>query len=482
MARSQGGAQVGDGTVKTRNWPRRLLIGLNLFLALCILASASAFAYVRWRYGQLDKIDLAEVLGRLGEEEAPGDPMNVLLVGSDTRSNLSKDQQARFGTTEDVGGSRSDTMMILHINPAEEKAAILSIPRDLWVEIRGFKSKQRINIAFDGDRGPHRLITTIRENLGIDIDHFVQVDFDGFKGVVEALGGVKVYFPAPARDRLAELDVPEAGCIELSPDQALAYVRSRALQTFESGRWRTDPTADIGRIARQQDFMRRVMSAAVRAGARNPVKANRIIDKMIDDIRIDKALGTREILKLAQRFRNIDPDSVDMVTLPNVPANVGGAEVLLLKEPEAQQVIDRFNGVSQKPAPGALPNLLPQEVTVRILNGSGIGGQATKVAEDLQAAGFRLATPPTGDADSFRYEKPVIRYHRSARDDAELLAAYLQSGASLQEDRTLVTADIVLVTGTGYEGVRIPGGAATTSTSAAVTEAEPEGAPLQPQC
>lgn len=481
MARSQGGAQVGNGTVKTRNWPRRLLIGLNLFLAVCILAAASGFAYVRWRYGQLDKIDLSEVLGMGEEEEPPGDPMNVLLVGSDTRSNLSKQEQARFGTTDDVGGARSDTMMVLHIDPRQEKAAILSIPRDLWVEIPGYKHKQRINIAFDGPTGAATLITTIRQNLGIDIDHFVQVDFDGFRGVVEALGGVKVYFPAPARDPVAELDVPKAGCIELSPDQALAYVRARNFQTYEAGRWRTDPTADIGRIARQQDFMRRVMGSAVRAGVRNPVKANRIVENMIDDIRIDKALGTGDILKLAQKFRNVNPETVDMITLPNEPANVGGAEVLVLKQPEAQQVIDRFNGI-QPEDPQALPDVLPQEVSVRVLNGSGIGGQASKVAQDLQAVGFRLATPPTGDADSFRYEKPVVRHHPSRRADAKLLAAYLQSGATIQEDPTLVTADIVLVTGTGYEGVRIPGGAATTTTSAPVTEAEPEGAPRQPQC
>ena len=479
MARSQGGAQGGNGK-KTRNWPRRLLIGLNLFLALCILASASAFAYVRWRYGQLDKLNLDDILG-IGGEEPPGDPMNVLLVGSDTRSELTKDEQARFGTSNQVGGKRSDTMMILHIDPEQEKAGILSIPRDLWVEIPGFKNKQRINIAYDGDKGPQTLITTIRENLGIDIDHFVEVDFDGFRGIVEALGGVKVYFPAPARDALAELDVPKAGCIELSPEQALAYVRARHFQTYESGRWRTDPTSDFGRIARQQDFMRRVMSAAIKAGIRDPIKGNRIVDKIVDDITIDRALGTRDMLKLAQRFRNINPESVDMVTLPTVPETIGGAAVLVMKEPEAKQVIDRFNGVDA-PAADALPDILPQEVSVRVLNGTGIGGQATKVAQDLQNAGFRLATPPTGDADSFRYEKPVIRHHPSAREDARLLEAYLQSGATLEVDRTLVTADIVLVTGTGYEGVRIPGGAATTTTSAPVTGAEPKGAPRQPQC
>ena len=467
-----------DGTVKTRNWPRRLLIGINLFLAFCILVSASGFAYVRWRYGQLDKIDLADVLG-LGEEP-PGDPMNVLLVGSDTRENLSREEQARFGTNRDVGGRRSDTMMILHIDPEAEKAGILSIPRDLWVEIPGFKNKQRINIAFDGENGAARLITTIRQNLGVNIDHFVQVDFDGFRGIVEALGGVKVYFPAPARDHLSELDVPEAGCIELSPDQALAYVRSRHFQTYESGRWRTDPTSDFGRIARQQDFMRRVMSAAVRAGIKNPVKANQMVEKIVDDITIDKALGTRDILKLAQRFRNISPDSVDMVTLPTEPEMVGDADVLVLKEPEAQQVIDRFNGITPEEGPRLPEGILPAEVSVRVLNGTGVGGQAGKVAGDLRAVGFGIST--TGDADSFRYEKPVIRYHASRERDAQLLAAYLESGARLLEDSTLVTGDVVLITGTGYEGVRIPGAAATTTTSAPVTEAEPEGAPPQPQC
>jgi len=477
MGRSQGGAAASEGR-SPRNWPRRLLIGVNLFLAVCILASASAFAYVRWRYGQLDKIDLAEVLG-IGEE-APGDPMNVLLVGSDTRSNLSEQDAGRFGDSTDVGGSRSDTMMVLHVDPEAEKAGILSIPRDLWVQIDGFKNKQRINIAYDGDGGPHRLITTIRKNLGVDIDHFVQVDFDGFRGIVDALGGVKVYFPAPARDALAELDIPKAGCIDLDPDQALAYVRSRHYQSKESGKWRTDPTSDFGRIQRQQDFMRRVISAAIKAGVRNPAKANAMVGRIVDDITIDKALGVKDMLSLARRFRNVTPESVDMITLPTEPANIGGAEVLVLKEPEAKQVIDRFNGIDPEGGPRLPEGIVPAEVSVRVLNGSGIGGQASKAAADLQSAGFGVAG--TGDADSFRYEMPVVKYHPSRKIDAQFLAAYLEGGAKLEEDPSLVTADIVLVTGTGYEGVRIPGGAATTTTSAPVTDAKPEGAPPQPQC
>jgi hypothetical protein len=186
------------------------------------------------------------------------------------------------------------------------------------------------------------------------------------------------------------------------------------------------------------------------------------------------------MLALATRFRNLDPASVDMITLPTEPANIGGADVLVMKEAEAKAVIDRFNGVTPESGPRLPEGIIPAEVSVRVLNGTGIGGQASKVASDLAGAGFGLAG--TGDADSYRYEKPVIRYAPSRRIDAQLLAAYLQSGAQLEEDRTLVTADIVLITGTGYEGVRIPGGVATTTTAAPVTDAKPKGAPPQPQC
>src|SRR5205085_8217483 len=128
-------------------------------------------------------------------------------------------------------------------------------------------------------------------------------------------------------------------------------------------------------------------------------------------VTIDKSLSTKDILRLGKRFKSLDPAAVDMITLPGVNANVGGAAVLKPKQPDAQEVIDRFNGTAQEAAAsGPPPNILPSTVTVRVLNGSGVGGQGGQTAARLQAFGFNTAG--TGDADAFNYTTPVIKYGR----------------------------------------------------------------------
>jgi LCP family protein required for cell wall assembly len=252
-----------------RRWPRRILIGLNIFIAFCLVATASVYGYVKFRFGQLDRLSIPGL--RNDGDDDPGQPMNVLFVGSDSRKDISKAEQRAFGTERQVGGERSDTIIVLHIDPQQEKAAILSIPRDLLVTIAGTGRQAKINSAFEG--GPERLIATIKEALRIEIDHYVEVDFNGFRDVVDSIGGVKVYFPAPARDRYTGLDIRTAGCAHLNGEKALQYVRSRHYRYYESGRWREDVRQDLGRIERQQDFIRRVMHKAVRA-ARAPPTLN----------------------------------------------------------------------------------------------------------------------------------------------------------------------------------------------------------------
>lgn len=454
-----------------RRWPRRLLIGLNIFVALMLLATSSGYLYIRWKAGKIDRIDFAcDVLRNCGDDDSD-EPMNVLLVGSDTRATLTKEEQRRYGSARAVGGKRSDTMLILRVDPKAEKAAILSIPRDLYVPITGTDSQDRINTAFDG--GAERLIRTITASLGIQIDHYAEVDFKGFQGIVNAVGPVKVYFPGPARDQLAGLHQKTGGCVPLYGDSALAYVRSRHFEYKENGRWRADPTGDIGRIQRQQDFIRRLMKTALRNGARNPIKLNRLIDEATESVTLDKAFSTKDIRRMAERFKSLEPDSVDMLTLPTVPANVGGKAVLRLKEPEAQEVLDRF--IARAPdangdvAPGQLPSIPPSSVRVRVLNGTGTGGQASEVSSALSRQDFVVAG--TGDADTFKYIQNVIRYGKGQRDKAQLLQAYVQGGAQLREDLTLKGIDLVLITGAEYKGIRDPRGgqAATTTTEPAKT-------------
>src|SRR5207302_4859912 len=117
-------------------------------------------------------------------------------------------------------------------------------------------------------------------------------------------------FPAPARDKVTGLDVKTPGCISLNGDQALAYARSRHFQSFESGHWREDPTADLGRIRRQQDFIRRVVRKAISRGVRNPIKMLGLVDQGVKFIQIDKAMSTKDIFNLGKRFRSLEPDAV----------------------------------------------------------------------------------------------------------------------------------------------------------------------------
>src|SRR5262249_4937567 len=174
------------------------------------------------------------VLHRGGNDD-PGQPMNVLLVGSDNRADLTGADAARNQRDENgnlVTGQRSDTIMVVHVDPRSTKATILSIPRDLWVPIYGTNHSGRINEAYNGGgvQGASRLIKTITTNLGIPIDHYAEVDFVGFKKMVSAVGGVPIYIAAPARDKYSDLNIPQAGCITLTGDQALAWVRSRHFQ------------------------------------------------------------------------------------------------------------------------------------------------------------------------------------------------------------------------------------------------------------
>ena len=471
-----------------RRWPKRLLVGANVFVALSLIATAGTYWYLKRRVGDINRVpELCRVLRNCGDDD-PGRPMNVLLVGSDSRKNLSPAEK-QFGTERQVGGQRSDTILVLHADPRQRKARILSIPRDLAVPIAGSRSEhpQRINTAFE--QGPHGLIETINRSLGIEIDHYAQVDFNGFRGVVEAVGGVTLYFPSPARDQLTGLNIRTPGCVELDGNESLAYVRSREYQYYESGHWRADPTGDLGRIQRQQDFIRRVIRKAAARAGRNPATLKSLLDTAVKNVSLDEAFTTSDIYRLSKRFRSLEPDAVELLSLPTVETRLGDAAVLKLKQPEARQVIDHFLGRDPPPGgearPEAVPDISPNRVRVRVLNGSGVDGQAGQAAQELQAAGFNLAG--TGDGDGFTYSEPVVRYGRGQEDKAKLLKAYLGGGARIEEDSTIRGVDLVLVTGSEFQGVRAPPkpGATTTARAAkpgVTTPAQPRGGPPQPPC
>jgi polyisoprenyl-teichoic acid--peptidoglycan teichoic acid transferase len=471
---------------RPRRWPRRLLIGVNVFVALCLVLTGATYAYLKWQFGKVDKVSLCEVLRNCGDDD-PAQPMNVLLVGSDSREKVSAEEAEQFGDARLVGGERSDTIIVLHVDPQAQRAALMSIPRDLSVVISDGQNRPptRINTAFS--KGPDVLIATIKDQLGIEIDHYAQVDFNTFRGIVDAIGGVSLYFPSPARDTVTGLNVAKPGCVKMDGDVALSYVRSRKYEYFESGKWRTDPTADLGRIERQQSFIRRVLGKASRVG-RNPVRLNSIISSAVPNVKIDDAFSTKDILRLAKRFHSLEPDAVEMLPLPTVGVRERGAAVLKLKQPEAGEIIDRLTG--KAPPPGdpaqaaAPPKVLPGTVRVRVLNGTGADGQAGDAAKALARANFGVAG--TGDAPSESNPQTVIQYGRGQLPKAQLLQAYVDGRTKLVEVPSLRGGDLVLTTGNGFAGIKdapgaspsttattAPKAAATTTTTAAPVPAEP---------
>lgn len=453
-------------------WLIRLLKGAIIFVALCLLLSGGGYLYLRHQIGRIKHVDIPTLT-----PDQPGTTMNVLLVGSDSRANTTGDLADATGKiAEGDRAGLSDTMMILHIDPKQTQAAVLSIPRDLWLNVGG--SKDRINSAY-AIGGPQLLIKTIQDDLGIQINHYAAVDFSGFQNIVDTIGGLKIYLDAPARDVMSGLDQPHAGCIQLDGYQALAYVRSRYYESYEAGRWVSDPTSDFGRIKRQQDFVRRMLKKAVASGISNPLTLNRLIGIGVANLTIDSTMSSRDMVDLARRFRSLDPDSVEMQTLPATPyTTAGGAQVLLLNTDEAQPLIDRING---KPPPD--PSWVrPSDVQLRVLNGNGSSGVASRTAAALQSAGFEITG--SGDADSFSYPSTIIRYGAGGLSKAQLLQRYLGAGASLQQDTTLATADLALVIGADFIGVSATPSAALSPATTVPPQATPPSAKgsLQPAC
>lgn len=417
-------------------WVRRFLVGLVLTSLTMLTGVAGGYWYLNAKLGNAQRIDVPV---------DSGPDTNFLILGSDSRAFVtSEEDAASFG---EVGGERADTLIIVRVDPETKKALLVSLPRDLWVEIPG-RGAAKINSAFQD--GPAGVINTIRHNFAIPIHHYVQVDFAGFRNIVSAMGGVEMYVAAPARDAKTGLDIPTAGCVTLNGDQALAWVRSRNYQYLESGAWRTDPTGDFGRINRQQDFIRRLIAQSLESSITNPARGNNLINESLDNITLDSDLGVSDVFKLVRVFRSGDPNDVEMLTVPADAGRRGSASVVLIRETEAEALFQRLRGE------GSIEGeVQPSNVKVRVLNGTGGAGAATRTSRELGEAGFLPAG--AGDAERFGYSQTEIHYRPGEQAKAELLKRYLGGRGKLVEDDTIgVDADLVLVVGGDFTGVGTP--------------------------
>jgi hypothetical protein len=275
----------------------------------------------------------------------------------------------------------------------------------------------------------------------------VQVDFLGFRDLVEAVDGVPVYFPNPVRDHKTGLNVQQSGCITLDPTQALAFARSRSYEELVDGSWETDPTGDLGRISRQQYFIRLAMQRAIAKGVRNPTTLNSLIDVGITKVTIDDALTPDDIFAIGRKFRSFDPEQLQTYSPEVTDGNVGGASVLFLAESDAnQEMFDVFRGL------GGEAGAETGSVRVQVQNGSGASGQAGQVAEGLGAAGFNVTGQ--GDAETFDFAQTTVRYAPGQEAAADLMRRSVDGPVVLEQVPAIDGADVILITGQDFMGIR----------------------------
>lgn len=320
--------------------------------------------------------------------EATGDALVFLVVGSDSRDGL--DSLVNFGP---AGGQRGDVIMLVKLDQSTGVTQLLSIPRDLWVDIPGH-GMGKINAAY-AYGGPSLMVQTIRENLGIGVNHYVEVDFVGFIAMVDELGGIEMTFPHPARDVSSGLNV-EAGTQTVDGYTALAYARSRKYQELQNGEWQSVNATDLGRTQRQQEVVRLILSELKSPGS--IAEAGQIAGSLAQHMTVDATLARSSVGGLAWDFRGLLTGSIEGQTLPVYGDTIGNASVVIADEPEASETISAFLAGTTVAS--------TDPIRIQVLNGNGISGAAGRMSTTLEEAGFAIAG--VGDAETKDYSTTTV--------------------------------------------------------------------------
>lgn len=374
-------------------------------------------------------------------DTAPGGPVNFLLIGNDSALGIDPNDPIHIGREYDSRGSfNADTISILRVDPASNQAWMLSIPRDLLTDHIPGAGRSRINSALLIG-GPETLVETVSSHFGIEVNHYVEIDFLGFRRLVDALNGVPVWFDRPARDRNTGLNVVEPGCHVLDGAAALSYVRSRSYEEFIDGRWVKVGNSDFGRIERQQDFLVLALNRAVNRGARNPTALAGLIESGADSVVLDSELTPLELIDLGRAFSDFNPENLSRLELRvHTILDENGVYVGEELVPGVhEELFDVFRGASDLSRPGDVTFDVYADDEVLLYEDGGL----------LADLGFDVASSYVYSSDSV---VSVVVYPTGQRSAAEAVARYLIPIPALVED-VLSTGGIRVVLGTGHEQI-----------------------------
>jgi LCP family protein required for cell wall assembly len=457
---------------------RRVLVSVTTVI---VLVAGVTLGYSWYLNHQIHRIKVKGLSANL-VNGADANTENILMVGSTTRCGLAQ-QNAAYGLcSQGVTGVNSDVVMILHLDPAKRTVSVLSIPRDLFIPNARTTGANKIDAALF--QGPTQLVAAIQEDFGIPIQHYVELNFDTFANVVNALGGISMYFPEPVYDAYSGLNVQAPGCIHLNGVQALQVVRARHLQYKGPGVTSADPSdwpaenqSDLARIRRDHEFLRVLSTAVAKNGLTNPITDFHLVSGVAPQLSVDQQFSQSNMVNLISNFHSVNANSAPQLTLP---VSVGPAqsyvyqggdygEIEFPSEVQDQQIIDQFLGVSPDTDTmhgGKLPS--PNTVSVSVLNGSGATNQAADTASSLQALGFHLAG--IGDTPAVASQSETVVYYAQmtpADEAAAQAVAHSLSGAVVMAlGPTADGAQVTVVTGTQF-GVNPPTPPPTTSPTTA---------------
>lgn len=485
--------QHGRRHPRARRWPRRILITANVVVALVLVSGGLAFGYARWRLGQIQRVGVPGLAASgtippgTSTKMSSIPPFTMLLIGSDTRSLGSGNKNNQFGSTTQVVGQRSDSIILVRVNPQARALGLLSIPRDTIVPIPGY-GNTRINAAFNSGN-PGLLVKVLSQDFGIQVNHVAEFNFNTFRAVSQAIGGVYQWFPTPARDLYSGLGVA-AGCQLLIGNSALAFARSREYQYFLNGAWHYQkyPESDLGRIQRQQAFVKAAVKKALVVAPTNPAKLNSLVTGLTKNLTLDNKFSAGLIFGLVKDFRTANFSSVpSWVYATHNSTTVSGALApdITLGTQQVHQWLDVGQSApasgtkstkATTPAPTTPPvSVAPSSVSIEVANGSGVSSQAAGAASALGALGYHATVNAT--YSNYTHAKTVIDYAPDALNDAKQLQSEIKGGATLVQSAALTPTvyNLELITGKSYKGVTAaaPAGTAPTTAPSAPTTTIP---------
>ncbi|MSV43742.1 MAG: LytR family transcriptional regulator [Actinobacteria bacterium] len=460
-----GPAPAAGLTGRRHRWLR---IAAGVVSVAVVLSSAVAWAGVSRYSGKITRI---EIQGLTPVVEAPVQghtpPMTLLVVASDSRDGLSRTETGTLHLGQaNYGPPRTDTMMLVHIGADAGDITVVSLPRDTLATVPEYTDdkgkihaahRAKLNSAYEGGAGV--MVQAIEQMTGVTINHYLEINFNGFLRMVDALGGVEVCLVKKLKDEKSGLDLP-AGLQTISGPQALAYVRARYV----------DPTADLDRMKRQQKFVASIVKKATSAGTLlNPLKLDGFLSAVAGSITTDAGLGRDQLLALADQLKGLDPSRVAFMTVPLLGNKriTGIGDVLLWDEVQAKVLFDAINSdtpilppspsasASPSPSPSPSPSdtvaVAPSSVRIKVVNGTTTGGLGGKAAADLAAVGFIVVGKAT-TASAPIGATTVIRYDPGFDQSALTVAAALP-GSVLTEVPGLGRT-ITVTIGTSYTGAQ----------------------------